>query len=117
MFTPKSNGSSNGLRRQGRTVTTTPPPAGQTQREVDFVLERNGAEQVYVCGDFNGWRPAGLRMIGNAHADLWEKRLALLPGRYEFKFVVDGQWKHDPDARESVPNIHGSLNSVVEVGP
>ena len=101
VFTPKSNGSSNGLRRQGRTVTTTPPPAGQTQREVDFVLERNGAEQVYVCGDFNGWRPAGLRMIG----------------RYEYKFVVDGQWMHDPDARESVPNIHGSLNSVVEVGP
>jgi len=114
---PKSNGLANGLRNHGGNAKTPPPPALQLQCEADFVLERNGVEHVYVCGDFNGWRPAGLRMIGNAHADLWEKRLALLPGRYEFKFVVDGQWKHDPDARENVPNIHGSLNSVVEVGP
>jgi 1,4-alpha-glucan branching enzyme len=114
---PKSNGLANGLRHHAGKVKTPPPSARQPPREVDFILERNGAGQVYVCGDFNGWRPASLRMIGNAEAGLWEKRLALPPGRYEYKFVVDGQWMHDPDARENVPNIHGSLNSVVAVGP
>lgn len=114
---PKTNGSSNSLRHHGGKATNPPPPARQSPREVDFVLERNGAEQVYVCGDFNGWRPASLRMIGNADAGLWEKRLALPPGRYEYKFLVDGQWMHDPAARENVRNIHGSLNSVVEVRP
>lgn len=84
-------------------------------RQVDFVLEYDGAEQVYVCGDFNEWHPASLRMIGNREAGLWEKRLMLKPGRYEYKFLVDGKWVHDPDARENVPNGHGSLNSVVEV--
>jgi 1,4-alpha-glucan branching enzyme len=85
--------------------------------EVEFVLESNGAERVYICGDFNQWRPTSLRMIGNPAAGLWEKRLLLPPGRYEYKFVVDGNWTHDPDARENVSNAFGSLNSVVEVRP
>jgi 1,4-alpha-glucan branching enzyme len=91
--------------------------ANRQCRDIDFVLEYNGAEHVYVCGDFNDWHPTCLRMIGNPDAGLWEKRLTLPPGRYEYKFVVDGSWRHDPDARENVPNIYGSLNSVVEVRP
>ena len=91
--------------------------ANPPHREVDFVLEFKDAEHVYVCGDFNDWHPTSLRMIGNAEDSLWEKRLTLQPGRYEYKFVVDGNWLHDPDARENVPNIYGSLNSVVEVRP
>lgn len=93
------------------------PPAPPAIREVDFVLERAGAEHVYVCGDFNDWRPTSLRMIGNADVGVWEKRLTLAPGRYEYKFFADGKWLHDPDARENVPNLLGSLNSVVEVRP
>ena len=45
----------------------------------------------------------------------WETTVALAPGRYQYKFVVDGQWMPDPRARENVPNQHGTLNSVVEV--
>ena len=45
----------------------------------------------------------------------WEVPLALRPGRYQYKFVVDGQWLHDPNARENLPNQHGSLNSVIQV--
>jgi 1,4-alpha-glucan branching enzyme len=86
-------------------------------REVDFVLECTGADHVYVCGDFNDWHPTCLRMIGNADAGLWKKRLILPAGRHEYKFVVDGKWLHDPDARENVSNIYGTINSVVEVRP
>jgi 1,4-alpha-glucan branching enzyme len=101
--------------RQSHKVETFPPEPRRV--EVEFVLECNGAEQVYICGDFNLWRPTSLRMIGNPDAGLWEKRLVLPPGRYEYKFVVDGNWTHDPDARENVSNLYGSLNSVVEVRP
>ncbi len=93
----------------------TKPAAGRRTVEVEFVFYRCGAEQVYICGDFNDWHPTSLRMIGISDAGLWEKRLALPPGRYEYKFIVDGAWVHDPDARENVPNRFGSLNSVVEV--
>ncbi len=84
--------------------------------EVEFVLDRCGAEQVCVCGDFNGWQPDSLRQTGDAENCLWEKRVPLQPGRYEYKFLVDGEWVQDPQASENVPNAFGSLNSVVKVG-
>ena len=45
----------------------------------------------------------------------WEALLALAPGQYQYKFVVDGQWLHDPAAKKNLLNPHGSLNSVLEV--
>jgi hypothetical protein len=98
-------------------VETARPPAAARPPwpEVEFVLEYDGAEHVYVCGDFNHWQPTSLRMIGSPDAGLWEKRLPLPPGRHEYKFFVDGRWLHDPDASKNVPNIYGSLNSVLEV--
>jgi len=89
--------------------------SSQVCHEVDFVFECEGAEHVYVCGDFNGWQPTSLRMIGDAEAGLWETRLSLPCGRFEYKFIVDGKWMPDPHARENVPNGYASLNSVVEI--
>jgi 1,4-alpha-glucan branching enzyme len=110
---PKSKVQSNhGNRRK----TMTPKPDRQC-REVGFVLECKGAKHVHVCGEFNDWSPTCLPMIGDPAVGLWEKRLILEPGRYQYKFVVDGKWVHDPGAGENVPNVHGSLNSVVEVLP
>jgi len=83
--------------------------------EVTFSLNRPGAEEVYLCGDFNQWSPTSLRMIRHDSSGHWEKRLTLTPGRYQYKFVVDGEWVHDPKASENIPNHNGSLNSIVEV--
>ena len=87
------------------------------KREVAFVLSSREAEEVYLCGDFNQWIPRSLPMIRHGEDNWWEKRLVLKPGRYEYKFIVNGVWIHNPDAPENVPNVHGSLNSVVEVRP
>lgn len=108
---------SNNQRNRKEIVETKAAVAIQPTREVDFVLECNEAEHVYVCGEFNDWHPSCLRMIGGAENGLWAKRLALPPGRYEYKFVVDGNWLHDPAAPVNVHNAFGSLNSVVEVRP
>jgi len=45
----------------------------------------------------------------------WETTVALAPGRYQYKLIVDGEWIADPAAEENVSNEHGSLNSVIEV--
>jgi hypothetical protein len=47
--------------------------------DVEFVLEHLDAEQVYICGDFNDWRPTSPRMIGRPEARLREKPLVLQP--------------------------------------
>jgi 1,4-alpha-glucan branching enzyme len=85
-----------------------------TKIEVVFVLERPDAHHVYLCGNFNGWSATNLPMIPRG-AGRWEKRLTLAPGRYEYKFLVDGVWTADPSGVQEVVNAFGSTNSVVEV--
>jgi hypothetical protein len=94
-----------------------PPAAKPTAPQsvkVNFVLLEPGAKQVALCGDFNGWSPTATPM--KRHDDgHWGTTVALALGRYQYKFVVDGEWIADPAAQKNVPNEHGSLNSVVEV--
>jgi hypothetical protein len=72
------------------------------------------AKQVCVAGSFNEWKPerAPLIAAGNGR---WIGNLRVKPGRYEYLFVVDGQWLPDPNAKESVQNPFGGRNSVLTV--
>lgn len=45
----------------------------------------------------------------------WAKELALSPGRYEYRLVVDEHWMADPLAQETAPNPFGGVNSVLTV--
>jgi 1,4-alpha-glucan branching enzyme len=80
---------------------------------VEFELAANEAKSVAVAGSFNGWDPkkTPLKGVGGA----WHAKVELSRGRYEYRYVIDGQWMTDPNARESVPNPFGSVNSVVSV--
>jgi 1,4-alpha-glucan branching enzyme len=82
--------------------------------KVTFTLLEPGAKQVFLCGEFNGWASDATPMKRQADGH-WETTVALAPGRHEYKFVVDGIWKHDPLARVNVWNQNGSLNSVAQV--
>jgi hypothetical protein len=81
---------------------------------VTFVLLDLGAKQVSLSGDFNGWDARGIPMERDA-AGNWTTTVALATGRYEYKFLVDQNWIPDPLARQQVWNVHGTLNSVIEV--
>jgi 1,4-alpha-glucan branching enzyme len=96
---------------------TASPPNGSKAVEVIFSFDHPDAKEVFLCGDFNQWALKSLRMIRRDEAPLWEKRLTLMPGRYEYRFVVDGQWMSDPQAPSKVSNPYGSINSIVEVKP
>jgi 1,4-alpha-glucan branching enzyme len=86
-----------------------------TPKPVDFFLNLPGAKSASVAGSFNGWdiKQTPLQKDSNGG---WKTTVHLAPGRYEYRFVVDGaQWCSDPGAKESVPNEFGSTNSVVVV--
>lgn len=91
-----------------------PVQAAAKTVNVKFVLLDLGAKQVSLSGDFNGWLPTATPMKRDEGGH-WETTVALAPGRYEYKFVVGGEWIPDPLARENVWNCHGTLNSVIEV--
>jgi len=84
------------------------------QIEVVFVLERTEAKEVYLSGDFNEWSGTNLPMIRRGDC-LWLKKVILPPGRYEYKFIVDGRWTADPKSSQAVVNAFGSSNSVAEI--
>jgi len=73
-----------------------------------------GAKSVAVAGSFNAWKPetTPLQPSGNGR---WTGSLKVNPGRYEYLFVVDGQWLPDPNAKEAVQNPYGGCNSVLVV--
>ena len=53
------------------------------------------AKAVYIAGDFNNWNTTATPMERNEQG-VWSVILRLPPGRYEYKFVVDGNWVADP---------------------
>jgi len=65
------------------------------QRRVTMTLEAPEADQVSLMGDFNEWNVNTHPMKKNKRG-VWEKAVMLPPGRYEYKFLVDGQWRNDP---------------------
>jgi hypothetical protein len=69
------------------------------------------AEEVLVTGTFNNWNTHGMRM--SSQNGVWLLPAYLKPGRYSYKFVVDGQWIIDPDNPYYEENQFGTGNSVL----
>jgi hypothetical protein len=70
------------------------------------------AQSVFVAGSFNGWQPSAMPLEKQA-SGRWVIELTLDPGRHEYRFIVDGQWKDDPLSPAYVSNPFGGLNSVL----
>lgn len=82
------------------------------QPKVRLEFSKPGAQSVAIAGSFNSWQPEQVGTTGNGG---WVKELTIGPGRYEYMFVVDGQWMADPNAKEFAPNPFGGQNSVLVI--
>jgi chromosome partitioning protein len=84
-----------------------------------FVAHFPNARNVAIAGDFNNWTPARMsedRQPGKKETeDTFRALVALKPGRYRYRLVVDGRWQSDPHNVHAEPNPFGELDSVVEV--
>lgn len=92
------------------------PKSKQLIRPQCTLLEFANTEARTVCvaSSFNDWQRWATPMIAVGN-DRWFKELALPPGRYEYRLVVDDQWIDDPSAKEFVPNPHGGRNGMIVV--
>jgi chromosome partitioning protein len=82
-----------------------------TSQGVVFSLEAPETARVQLVGDFNGWQVDGNDM--NRSGMVWTKVVKLDPGRYQYRYVVDGQWQSDPMNPLSEPCPFGGDNSVL----
>lgn len=85
--------------------------------KVRFQVEFPGALRTHIAGDFNGWDAGARRMKRMRKGEaVFVAVLDLPPGRYEYKYLVDGEWRCCPEAPR-VRNDEGIENSVIEVAP
>jgi len=71
-----------------------------------------GVRRVELTGDFNGWKPVRMRKSKDGK---FVALVPLKPGRYEYKFIVDGRWMQDPDNELLIRNVYGTFNSLAVV--
>lgn len=92
-----------------------------SEHSADFVVHAPEAKTVSVAGSFNDWRVDANPLVRDDDGT-WRASLDLAPGRYEYKFIIDGQWCCEPgddstfDGRGGcVCNEYGTMNRVLEV--
>ena len=86
---------------------------GRKKGTIRFKLSAGeGTRKAAVAGDFSQWRPVAMRRQKDGS---YAATVAVAPGRYEYKFLLDGDWVHDTEVPEVVMNAHGTFNSVAVV--
>lgn len=87
-------------------------------REVTFEFAAPaGAERVSVAGSFNNWNKDAAVMERGPDGRTWRLTMTLPAGRYEYKFVVNGEtWVVDPKGA-SVDDGNGNVNTLLLIFP
>lgn len=75
------------------------------------VVWPNSASEVLLVGSFDGWSTQ--RKMERSTTGVFSLFLKLYPGKYEIKFIVDGQWKIDP--LRPIVNTSGYENNLLIV--
>ena len=88
-----------------------------TPEGVLFSHAHASASTVHLAGEFNGWSTDATPMEDPDGDGVWTVVVELPPGRYEYKFVVDGgaRWVEDAGNPDTVPDPYGGRNSVIVV--
>jgi 1,4-alpha-glucan branching enzyme len=72
------------------------------------------ADRVYLVGDFNNWDPCAAP-FRRTRSGIWRITLDLpARQRFEFRYLIDGQWCTDYHADSCTSSQYQALNSVVE---
>ena len=92
--------------------TSTPKKPKQPTQSYEFCLAAPEAATVHLVGDFNHW-DAGKDKMRRMKDGTHKKCVRLKPGRYEYRFVVDGEWWTDLANDNRCASPFGTDNSVL----
>ena len=68
-------------------------------------------KQVFLSGDFNSWQ---LIPMSDTSSSCFVTIIELPLGNHEYKFVVDGDWTHDP-TQPTIDDGLGGKNNLIAV--
>jgi 1,4-alpha-glucan branching enzyme len=71
----------------------------QKRQRITFRLFAPEAQEVYLVSNINAWTPSAHEMRKES-SGFWQKTLLLPEGVYQYYFIVDGEWREDPECKE-----------------
>lgn len=74
-------------------------------------LQRAG--DIFLSGTFNEWSTLSTPMVRVDSG--WIADVKLLPGKHQYKFIIDGQWVHDLSNKQQEEDGYDGYNSVYYV--
>jgi len=84
---------------------------GRTQM---FSFTAPTARSVQLAGDFTQWQQKPVNMQ-KGQDGIWRASVELAPGPHHYRFLVDGEWRDDPECAMHAPNPFGSQDAVLQV--
>jgi len=82
-----------------------------------YVSDRE-LNRVNVAGSFNGWNKDANPLQVGADGHTWTVQIPLAPGRYQYKFVLNGNnWITDPNSVKNEDDGNGNVNSLLLISP
>lgn len=79
-----------------------------------FLTGYTEAQNVFVAGSFNQWRPLDLKMTKTTSG--WMLPIYLSEGTHTYKFMADGKWFKDETNSNVLPDGEGGFNSFITIG-
>jgi 1,4-alpha-glucan branching enzyme len=87
-----------------------------TPQGVRFSLYSTKVKTVNIAGTFNNWSMTADPLYDRDGSGMWTIVLPLPPGKYEYKFVIDGdEWIPDQANPTTTDDGFGGYNSVISV--
>ncbi len=71
------------------------------------------AKEVLLAGSFTSWQYGAVPMTKTDSG--WLAQVKLAAGKYQYKFIADGDWSTDPDNKQDENDGRGNVNSVLFV--
>jgi 1,4-alpha-glucan branching enzyme len=84
------------------------------RRKQRFAFTAPDASSVQLVGDFTHWtkQPINLKRGTNG---VWETNVDLSKGMHLYRFLVDGEWRDDPESVLRIANPYGSQDAVTQI--
>jgi 1,4-alpha-glucan branching enzyme len=90
------------------------PKSNNDNRRHTFAFTAPEARNVQLVGDFTHWTDQPIKLHKGRNGT-WQTTVDLPKGVYHYRFLVDGEWRDDPESVLRVSNPFGTQDSVAQV--
>ena len=77
------------------------------KKSYTFKYNANESSDVYITGTFNNWEKIKMTNENN----IWKYYIDLDEGTYEYKFIINDEWKHDE--KQPIITNNGIINNII----